>query len=161
MTSQKYGKDRAALKGFWAQHPAEKRMFGEIFKVWIKSTATISGKNGYWAAYIHLWWGRRIGVSQATVKRYLDCLEKNGLIERELSHHSGKPVSFIRPTDYVLKLSDGYDKHWDHLHQKHFWPTLDAKNQLFKPIQKPAPTPKPEDKPIESLDELLAILNSK
>ncbi len=159
-----YLKDREALKGFWAQYPTAKILFGEIIKVWRSAASRKVGTNGYWAAWPYLWWSERTKLPSSTLRWNLDLLEENDLIERTRGRHGGtRVIAFIRPTDHALKLSDGYDKHWNHLHEKHFEPKLELHNQLFNPtpeVPKSVPNPGSANHMPKSLEELLAAINS-
>lgn len=100
-------KDRAALKGFWKQHPKTRDLFGQIVIVCRQSTARRPGAKGFWAAYPYPWWSEKAGMPVATLKRHLKLLEEHGLIERQLGKHGGTRVlTFIRPTALAFELSD-------------------------------------------------------
>ena len=105
-----------AIRGHWAQHPATCRLFGLVVTAWRKSTARRPGHGGYWAAHPYPWWCDQCGMSDRTLKRHLNQLEANGLIERERGRHGGNRVlSFIRPTRLSLKLSKTRGTDWQHL----------------------------------------------
>ena len=107
---------KAAIRGYWAQCPATCRLFGVIVTTWRKSTARRPGHGGHWAAHPYQWWCDLCGMSDRTLKRHLNELEANGLIERERGRHGGNRVlSFIRPTRLALTLSKTREGDWEHL----------------------------------------------
>lgn len=142
------------IRGFWAQHPKTRDLFGEIVTMWRKSSARRPDCKGFWAAYPYREWSDRTGLPIATLKRHLNVLVTYGLIERTLGRHGGTRVlAFVRPTRHALQLSKARDGDWKHL-------GIDPNPPEETP--KPAPVtmiakPKKEKKKL-SPEEMQAIL---
>lgn len=142
------------IRGFWAQNPKTRDLFGEIVTTWRKSSARRPDCKGFWAAYPYRDWSDLTGLPIATLKRHLNTLVTHGLIERTLGRHGGNRVlTFIRPTPHALKLSKARDGDWKHL-------GIDPHQPEEKP--KPAPVqhvakPKKEKKKM-SVAEFEAIM---
>lgn len=153
-------KDRVHIKGFWAQYPHAKSIFGTILVVWRGSTSHRHGFSGFWAAYPHIWWAENMKTSVATLKRHLDLLEEYGLIERTLGHHGGaRPLSFIRPTALALSLSNCRPTDWDHLGASPHDPIGKPKAPKPKPVQLIAQAgPEPGEDAPQTYEELMAII---
>lgn len=119
------------VRGFWAQNPKTRDLFGAIITTWRKSSARRPDHNGFWAAYPYRDWSDLTGLPDRTLKRHLNSLEQHGFIERTLGRHGGNRVlTFIRPTPHALKLSKARDGDWKHL-------GIDP----HQPEEKPKPVP--------------------
>ncbi|WP_081532532.1 helix-turn-helix domain-containing protein [Rhodovulum sp. P5] len=109
-------KTKKDIRGFWAQFPKTRDLFGEIMNKWRKSGSRRPGHEGFWAAWPYRDWSAATGLPIATLKRHLNTLEENGLIERTLGRHGGSRVlTFIRPTPLALYLSDVKAGDWQRL----------------------------------------------
>lgn len=109
-------KTKKDMRGFWAQFPKTRDLFGEIMNRWRKSGSRRPGHEGFWAAWPYRDWSTATGLPIATLKRHLNTLEEVGLIERTHGRHGGSRVlTFLRPTALALKLSDVQAGDWQRL----------------------------------------------
>lgn len=147
---------RKGIKGFWAQHPKTRDLFGAIMIMWRKSSARRPERNGFWAAYPYRDWSAQTGLPDRTLKRHLIRLEEHGLIERTHGRYGGSRVlTFIRPTRLALDLSTIRAGDWQHLGVD---PNVPAQAVTPKPATKPLSKPKPPPKPKMTPEELHEIL---
>ena len=147
---------KKGIKGFWAQHPKTRDLFGAIMTMWRKSSARRPERNGFWAAYPYRDWSAHTGLPDRTLKRHLTRLEDHGLIERTLGRYGGSRVlTFIRPTRLALDLSTIRAGDWQHLGVD---PNVPAQADTPKPAttspSKPNALPEPKMTP-EELHEIL------
>lgn len=149
-------KTKRDIRGFWAQYPKTRDLFGAIMTKWRASSARRPGREGYWAAYPYPEWTALTGLPDRTLKRHLDRLEQHGLIERTHGRHSGtRQLTFIRPTALAFTLSDAKRADWTRLGIDPDKPTS------YKPVPDPLPVlpfQEDEDTPITSLEQIWAIV---
>jgi hypothetical protein len=109
-------KTKAALKAFWRQNPKARDLYGHILRHWRASKARRPDVKGFWAAFPYPAWEKWTGLPVPTLKRHLDLLEGNALIERTRGRFGGNAVyAYLRPSALSLSLSDAPQKDWDHL----------------------------------------------
>lgn len=146
---------REHIKGFWAQYPRAKHLFGIVMREWRASNAQRFGHAGYWAAYPYdPHWCEAAEMRLSQLKVWFDRLEAYGLIERELGQHSGRRVlAYIRPTPLALKLSKSRPSDWQHLGLTVTGKTKPATTTVpFSKIIKPAAKPDDDDEPLKPED---------
>lgn len=148
---------REAIKGFWAQYPKAKILFGKIMVTWRGSSSTRPAVSGFWAAYPYRYWVKTSSMPQRTIQRYFDLLEEHGLIERTHGKHGGtRQLTFIRPTALALKLSDHRPTDWPHLEGQVAKQGKSSNQKAIAPVHLVIEVD--EDKPA-TLEEILVIIN--